>query len=340
MSAVYLKHIEVKGLFGYKDISWEVFRDVNILGGDNGSGKSTIFHLCHLLLGYGYVTEPHYAYLADSVTLTFDNGWRMFWDKQLISRDSDREGGYTYHNIETNKVEKDGTFQVQRVRIVDEEGRIGSLDDFVNIVRTAFASSFEQNILEVQRPQGDKKQPNDDKTYLDMLLTSCIAMRNERVTQIFYNYLTQISEKKEDGEENANLGISQKDRQYLAAFGDALMTFFGKDYEIKTGMEAKISFVHKKSGKLIKYQDLSLGEKQVLFLIVMTSNMYDEPVLLWLDEPDLGLHVDWQEQLISALQLLYPNMQVFVSTHAPSMIVGNQERVVEMSEIETERHGQ
>ena len=35
-----------------------------------------------------------------------------------------------------------------------------------------------------------------------------------------------------------------------------------------------------------------------------------------------------------------PNMQLFVSPHAPLMIVGNPWRVAEMSEIETKKHGQ
>ena len=42
--ADYIKRIEIKRLWGRKDISWELRPDVNILSGGNGIGKSTILN--------------------------------------------------------------------------------------------------------------------------------------------------------------------------------------------------------------------------------------------------------------------------------------------------------
>ena len=42
--ADYIKRIEIKGLWGRKNISWELNPDVNILSGVNGIGKSTILN--------------------------------------------------------------------------------------------------------------------------------------------------------------------------------------------------------------------------------------------------------------------------------------------------------
>lgn len=40
---VTIKKIEIKGFFGKGDFEWNLNPVVNILGGKNGSGKSTIF---------------------------------------------------------------------------------------------------------------------------------------------------------------------------------------------------------------------------------------------------------------------------------------------------------
>ena len=42
--ADYIKNIEIKGLWGRKNISWALRPDVNILSGVNGIGKSTILN--------------------------------------------------------------------------------------------------------------------------------------------------------------------------------------------------------------------------------------------------------------------------------------------------------
>ena len=42
--AEYIKRIEIKGLWGRKNISWDLKSDVNILSGVNGGGKSTILN--------------------------------------------------------------------------------------------------------------------------------------------------------------------------------------------------------------------------------------------------------------------------------------------------------
>jgi len=43
---MYLKQIEIKNLWG-KDFSWKLHEDVNVLIGENGSGKSTILQMIH-----------------------------------------------------------------------------------------------------------------------------------------------------------------------------------------------------------------------------------------------------------------------------------------------------
>lgn len=49
--ADYIKRIVIKGLWGRKNILWDLHPDVNILSGVNGIGKSTILNKSVISLG-------------------------------------------------------------------------------------------------------------------------------------------------------------------------------------------------------------------------------------------------------------------------------------------------
>ena len=49
-AAKYIERIKIKGLWGRYDVDWELKSDVNILVGENGTGKSTILEIVKLLI--------------------------------------------------------------------------------------------------------------------------------------------------------------------------------------------------------------------------------------------------------------------------------------------------
>ncbi len=86
--------------------------------------------------------------------------------------------------------------------------------------------------------------------------------------------------------------------------------------------------------ELTAYQ-LSSGEKQMLVILLTVLVEDFQPYVLFMDEPEVSLHVDWQEQLIDLILKLNPNVQIILTTHSPAMIMnGWVDRVTEVSEIE------
>ena len=73
-----------------------------------------------------------------------------------------------------------------------------------------------------------------------------------------------------------------------------------------------------------------------MLVILLTVLVEDsQPYVLFMDEPEVSLHVDWQEQLIDLIMDLNPNVQIILTTHSPAMILnGWIDRVTEVSEIE------
>ena len=49
-----------------------------------------------------------------------------------------------------------------------------------------------------------------------------------------------------------------------------------------------------------------------------------------IDEPELSLHIDLQEIMVTRLTPLFPHLQFIFSTHSPNVIMGHTEKVVEV----------
>ena len=56
--------------------------------------------------------------------------------------------------------------------------------------------------------------------------------------------------------------------------------------------------------------------------------------VLFMDEPEVSLHVEWQKQLIDLILALNPNVQIILTTHSPAVIMnGWIDKVTEVSDI-------
>ena len=58
------------------------------------------------------------------------------------------------------------------------------------------------------------------------------------------------------------------------------------------------------------------------------------PYVLFMDEPEVSLHVEWQQQLIDLILSLNPNVQIILTTHSPAVVMnGWMDHVTEVSDI-------
>ena len=75
---------------------------------------------------------------------------------------------------------------------------------------------------------------------------------------------------------------------------------------------------------------LSSGEKQILILLIQALVREDEPVIYVADEPELSLHVKWQENLLKSLTQLTNNIQIIVATHSPDIVGPYRDKVIDL----------
>lgn len=72
-----------------------------------------------------------------------------------------------------------------------------------------------------------------------------------------------------------------------------------------------------------------------MLAILLTVLVEDQqPYILFMDEPEVSLHIDWQQRLIDLIRELNPNVQIVLTTHSPAVIMnGWTDRVTEVSDI-------
>jgi predicted ATP-dependent endonuclease of OLD family len=79
---------------------------------------------------------------------------------------------------------------------------------------------------------------------------------------------------------------------------------------------------------------LSSGEKQLLIILLTVLVQDNRPTILFMDEPEISLHIDWQRKLIKYIRELNPNVQIILATHSPDIIMdGWMDKVFNISDI-------
>lgn len=77
----YLERIQIEGLWGRLDVDWQLHPDVNILVGENGSGKSTVLQLMAAGLNGWFLMRKK----VDFKTVTLTVGGRLYKSNDTVS---------------------------------------------------------------------------------------------------------------------------------------------------------------------------------------------------------------------------------------------------------------
>ena len=88
------------------------------------------------------------------------------------------------------------------------------------------------------------------------------------------------------------------------------------------------------NGEVLTPYQLSSGEKQLLVILLTVLVENGKPYALLMDEPEISLHIEWQQRLIDLIRRLNPHVQIILSTHSPALIMdGWTDVVTEVEEI-------
>jgi len=106
----------------------------------------------------------------------------------------------------------------------------------------------------------------------------------------------------------------------------------GKEIRIDRAGDVQIS-MGKRSTSL---SALSSGERQIFIMLAhlsMNRRLLRDGVFI-VDEPELSLHMDWQNMFVDAIQTANPRLQLILATHAPAIIGGRNDLCIPVSRME------
>lgn len=85
----------------------------------------------------------------------------------------------------------------------------------------------------------------------------------------------------------------------------------------------------------IQLEQLSSGEKQLLLILTTVFLQEEKPNILLMDEPEISLHISWQDKLIEMIRQLNPNCQLILTTHSPNIFAnGWEDKIVFIEDLE------
>ena len=145
------------------------------------------------------------------------------------------------------------------------------------------------------------------------------------------NIGNRIIEVLQSGQEDAAVkaqAISEPKRKFQGMI-DSLFSDTGKQL-----IRSQNDIAFSQLGERLTPYQRSSGEKQMLVILLTVLIEDNKPYVLFMDEPEISLHIDWQQRLIDLILELNPNVQIILTTHSPAVIMnGWTDKVTEVSDI-------
>lgn len=328
----------VLGTFTY---SFEAGHSINLLVGKNGSGKTRFIEFLHTLLDKSFrVCEiPDWnngpiSRIKLSVELEGDetkNLAQVEIDGNL--RDWDLGSGNIY--FETKIKNPDNPWSNFEIYMMQSDGKT------YNILPDVFKDSlsndkpFSKLLRDKTRYSGVQINfgytpitshfdiVDDDKKIQTKSTVSLSDEINKLIVSTYYRDKVTANQKYETGEIDP---IESKYKGDFDRFTDAYNQLF-KTKEIlevrQDGSENKIIIRDKDSGKEFGIDGLSSGEQQIVYragYLLRHLNIKNGGVV-FIDEPELSLHPEWQVGYLQFLQNIFgTDIQFIIATHSPYIV--------------------
>ena len=172
----------------------------------------------------------------------------------------------------------------------------------------------------------------DTMAHVDARILSALDFQLYHLQRKYLDYQVNIGNRIIEQLQSGNMNAAQELSQKKTRFQDMIDELFEETGKKIVRTENEIRFTQ--IGEVLVPYQLSSGEKQMLAILLTVLVEDDLPYVLFMDEPEVSLHIEWQKRLIDLIVELNSNVQIILTTHSPAVIMnGWMDKVTEVTEI-------
>ncbi|WP_028888213.1 AAA family ATPase [Tenacibaculum ovolyticum] len=322
-----LKSISITNFRGIEELNLELDSNLNIIIGDNGSGKTAVLEAINLAIGSLFVGIQHVP-----VSTVKQEQIRILPNQEYaLPLKVTSSGLFNDRHIEwtRNKESINGGAQTRKSNIFKEIGatlqdNVRQNKEVILPVIASYSSLRNNAFIKPRKLESLIRKPKG----IGSRFRGYIGSLNALADLEYFNYwfiskeLSQMQRKEKDDSFEVVKNI------IIKSIPDCSDVFYDFNPDINRGVSLKFN-----DGRILPFNFLSDGLRSFFALISDLAWRYaklnphlgatvfeNTPGIVLIDELDLHLHPKWQKTVLNKLLENFPKTQFIVTTHSPFLI--------------------
>jgi len=293
---------ELKMTFPEKPAGMEDKAEIHILTGENGVGKTTVLEM--LIGGFGFNNLQRKRRYSANI-----NSYSVFFSEGI-------ESNFSWGDAPNSWKTSISNHQIQKLhQIIANPNLEATYAGFTYSGSRSIGAGSISSIKELT-----------DKPLQDALNFLSATQPNLVLQWIANNIAKEAIAKNQDDEEKASKfrgSVSRLESAIEVIVGHKINFIFKYD---------PMSVIIEVDGESLEFNLLPDGLKSIISWLadllmrmdrvkwVNNTPVFERNFILFLDEIEVHMHPKWQRKILPAVQGLFPNAQIFISTHSPFVV--------------------
>lgn len=294
-----IKTIKISQLFGDKDIKWNL-QKTNVLVGKNGMGKSTVLQLVVNTISQEEIHDK--SKLCSEVTIELDS------NNILKLRKSQENISNLLDLVDEQEMKRLIIKEVRENNHIKSELK----DVMINSIKK---NKFRFNITDSIEYTATKNETKVNFEFVSTMALNANSFQNIEMgngkTENILDW--QIQNELDRLSKINNLDLNNK-------FITSLNHMFSESNK-SVSLNNKFELEFKFNNEILNFPQLSSGERQVIYILLKVAIATKDNALILMDEPEISLHLSWQEKLLAQIREINPNSQIIIVTHSPAIVM-------------------